>query len=77
MSLFKRKDSSFWWLKLCHNGQTIQRSTGTEDKLRAQEYHDRLKVELWEQARLGTKPRRSWQDAVLRWLASAPTARTW
>lgn len=48
MSLYKRNDSSVWWLKIRHNGQAIQRSTGTEDKLKAQEYHDRLKASLWE-----------------------------
>ncbi|MGA7181168.1 MAG: site-specific integrase [Thiobacillaceae bacterium] len=69
MSLYKRNDSSVWWIKLRHNGQTIQRSTGTEDRVLAQEYHDRLKTSLWEQSRLGTKPKRSWQEAVVRWLA--------
>jgi integrase len=68
MSLYKRKDSSVYWVKFRHNGQTIQRSTGTADKLKAQEYHDRLKVELWEQQRLGVKPKRLWYEAVERWL---------
>jgi integrase len=76
MSLYKRKDSSVYWVKFRHNGQTIQRSTGTADKLKAQEYHDRLKVELWEQAKLGAKPRRSWQDAVVRWLQETSDKRT-
>lgn len=69
MSLYKRKDSPHWWVKINQSGRTVQRSTGTEDKLKAQEYHDRLKVSLWEQQRLGIKPRRSWKEAVVRWLA--------
>src|ERR1700674_5805037 len=69
MSLYKRKDSSHWWVKISHSGRTIQRSTGTEDKSQAQEYHDKLKVSLWEEERLGIKPRRSWKEAVVRWLA--------
>lgn len=68
MSLYQRKDSSVWWVKIRHNGQVIQRSTGTADKLKAQEWHDRLKAELWEQERLGVKPRHSWQEAVVKWL---------
>lgn len=68
MSLYKRKDSSVYWVKFRHNGQTIQRSTGTADKLKAQEYHDRLKAELWEQQRLGVKPKHLWYEAVERWL---------
>lgn len=68
MSLYKRKDSSVYWVKLRHCGKIVQRSTGTIDKVKAQEYHDRLKASLWEQGRLGTKPRYSWQQAVVRWL---------
>jgi integrase len=68
MSLYKRKDSALWWVKLTVNGRRIQKSTGTADRKAAQEYHDRLKAELWEQTRLGVKPGYLWQDAVLRWL---------
>lgn len=68
MSLYKRKDSQVYWLKISVNGQVIQRSTGTPDKTLAQEYHDKLKAELWEQSRLGVKPSRSWQEAVERFL---------
>ena len=42
---------------------------GLEDKSQAQEYHDKLKASLWEQQRLGVKPRRAWKEAVVRWLA--------
>jgi len=69
MSLYKRNDSPHWWVKISHGGRTIQRSTGTEDRSKAQEYHDRLKASLWEQQRLGIKPRRTWKEAVVRWLA--------
>lgn len=68
MSLYKRKDSAVWWVKITCSGKTIQRSTGTNDKIEAQEFHDRLKTKLWEQERLGIKPKRSWQEAVIRWL---------
>jgi integrase len=68
MSLYKRKDSSFWWIKISISGRTIQRSTGTSDKIKAQEYHDTLKAQLWQQERLGVKPNHSWREAVVRWL---------
>jgi integrase len=68
MSLYKRNDSSVWWIKLHHSGKIVQRSTGTTDKVKAQEYHDRLKASLWEQERLGTRPRYSWQQAAGRWI---------
>lgn len=70
MSLFKRKDSPYWWVKITpRSGPPIQRSAGTADKVAAQEYHDKLKASLWEQERLGIKPKRSWREAVVRWLA--------
>ena len=69
MSLYKRKDSPNWWVKITpRSGPPIQRTTGTTDKVRAQEYHDKLKASLWEQERLGIKPKRSWREAVVRWL---------
>ncbi len=68
MSLFKRKDSSAWWIKIIIDGRKIQRSAGTDDKIKAQEFHDRLKAQMWEQHRLGVRPKRSWKDAVVRWL---------
>jgi len=42
--------------KVSVNGERIQRSTGTTDKLKAQEYHDKLKAQLWDETRLGIKP---------------------
>jgi len=68
MSLYQRKDSPFWWIKLNHNGRRIQESTGTTDKVKAQELHDRMKASLWDQERLGVKPRHSWQEAVVLYL---------
>ncbi len=68
MSLYKRKDSAAWWIKITVSGKTIQRSTGTADKIEAQEFHDKLKTQLWEQGRLGIKAQHSWQEAVVRWL---------
>jgi len=69
MSLFKRKNSPFWWIKITHNGRPVQESTKTTDKAKAQEYHDKLKASLWDQERLGFKPRYSWKEAVVRYLA--------
>lgn len=51
-----------------HSGKIIQKSTGTADKVKAQEFHDRLKASLWEQERLGVRPRYSWQQAAGRWI---------
>jgi len=67
MSLFKRGE--VWWFDvLSPNGERIRRSTGTKEEILAQEYHDRFKVELWQIARLGVKPRHKWDEAAVRWL---------
>lgn len=68
MSLYKREGSPHWWARFTHNGRRIQQSTGTADRLAAQQYHDKLKASLWEQDRLGVKPRRTWNEAVVRYL---------
>jgi len=84
MSLFKRSSSPNWYYKLYPpgGGQALQGSTGTQDKTKAQEFHDRMKADLWDQARLGHKPRYTWNDAVVRYvseregLSSVETSKT-
>ena len=69
MSLFKRKDSPNWWIKITTtDGRRLQQSAGTPDKLKARELHDKLKASLWDQERLGIRPVKSWREAVLRWI---------
>ncbi|CAN5254683.1 site-specific integrase [soil metagenome] len=50
------------------DGTRIRRSAGTTDREKAKEYHDRLKAELWDLARLKRKPPRTWDETALRWL---------
>jgi len=84
MSLFKRNTSSSWYYRLYPpgGGRPLQGSTGTTDKAKAQEFHDRLKADLWDQAKLGHKPRYTWNDAVTQFvedradLASIETIKT-
>lgn len=66
MALYKRGKT--WWISFTHNGQRIQRSTGTTNKVAAREYHDKAKAELWRVTRLESKPVYSWCDAVVRYL---------
>lgn len=66
MALCKR--NNIWWIRFSYNGKRIQRSTGTSNKAAAQELHDRLKADLWRQGKLGEKPERLWQEAVVKWL---------
>jgi len=67
MSLCKR--GKVWWIVItAPNGERIRRTTQTESKTFAQEYHDQVKAELWRQVKLGDKPRYTWNQAVVRWL---------
>ncbi len=67
MSIYKRQKT--WWIAItAPNGVRIRKSARTSDKRAAQEYHDRLKAELWRIHRLREKPRRTWQQAAVRWV---------
>jgi len=66
MALYRR--NKIYWVDINHNGTRIQRSTGTSEKLAAQEFHDKVKADLWRQTKLGEKPDKMWMDAVVRWI---------
>lgn len=64
-----RKRGSVWWIDFAApTGERIRRSAETENKAEAQELHDKLKAEIWRVSKLGERPRRTWNDAVVRWL---------
>jgi len=68
MSLQNRNGT--WWVDVrSPSGKRIRRTTQTSDRTLAQEYHDKLKHELWRIEKLGEKPRHRWQEAVVKWLA--------
>ncbi|WP_246543299.1 tyrosine-type recombinase/integrase [Novosphingobium profundi] len=67
MALWKRAD--IYYVKLtAPDGTLLRHSTGTTDRKKAQEYHDKLKAQLWDLAKLKQKPKRTWDEAALRWL---------
>ncbi|MFZ1492138.1 MAG: site-specific integrase [Candidatus Competibacter denitrificans] len=67
MSLYRR--NAIWWMRFtAPDGREIRASTGTADRRQAQELHDTRKAALWRIAQLGTKPRYTWKQAVVRWL---------
>ena len=67
MGLYKR--GSTWWIAItAPNGQRLRRSAKTTIKKAAQEYHDRLKADLWRSCQLNEKVRKTWNEAALTWL---------
>lgn len=66
--LFKRKGSKYWHYKFTISGKTVFRSTGTEDKIKAQEIADKAKADTWDVVKGGQRERHLWQEAVVRYL---------
>ncbi|MDS4059197.1 MAG: site-specific integrase [Candidatus Contendobacter sp.] len=67
MSLYKRGNT--WWVRFtAPNGKRVHQSAETADRTAAQEYHDTLKARLWREAKLGDRPRHTWNEAVVQWL---------
>ncbi len=67
MSLFRRCKT--WWISFTDpSGKRVRQSARTTDRRKAQQYHDKLKAEAWRVFKLGERPKRTWQDAVVRFL---------
>ena len=67
--LYRRRDSRYWWIDVAlPNGRRLCQSTRTEDRKEALALIAKLKSEAFRQAHFGVKPKRSWQEAVVRYL---------
>lgn len=67
MTLYKRKDSPFYWVKfppIKGELKPLMQSTGTANRRQAMQYHDKLQNERWRQEKFGVKPERTWDEAV-------------
>lgn len=75
--VYRRRDSRFWWIDTTlPNGQRVCRSTKIEDRQQAEAYLAKLRHEAFQQTYLGVKPKRTWQEAVVRYLAVKATLRS-
>ena len=67
--IYRRSDSRFWWIDVAlPDGSRLRRSSGTAKREEAQALLAKLKVDCFKEAHFGLKPRRSWQEAVVRYL---------
>lgn len=67
--LHRRRDSRFWWIDVVlPNGQRLRTSTKTENREEAEAFLAKLTLESFRSAHLGIRPKRSWQEAVVRYL---------
>lgn len=68
MSIRKNK-YGVWQIDIATpSGERIRCSAKTTEKRLAQEYHDKLKHELWQVEKLNKKPERSIEEALIRFL---------
>ncbi|TRC69838.1 site-specific integrase, partial [Mannheimia haemolytica] len=66
MSIYRRKANGPWWVDITTpNGKRIKRSTRTLVKREAQQYHDKLKQEMWAEDKLEEKRKYIFEDALL------------
>ena len=66
MSLIRR--GKIWHVDITTQHDRIRLSTETSSRKAAQELHDRLRAQAWEQERLGVRPKYTFDQAALRWL---------
>ncbi|MDE2417890.1 MAG: site-specific integrase [Burkholderiales bacterium] len=79
MSLYKRLNSPFWWIRLpAIKGELkpLRISSETTIKKQAQQLHDKLKAERWEVDHLDVKLKRTWDEAAERFLQETTHKRT-
>jgi len=68
--IYRRGDSPFWWIDVAlPNGRRVRQSTGTGDRKEAEAFVVKLKHDAHREAFFGVKPKRTWQEAVIRYLA--------
>lgn len=76
--VYRRGNSRHWWIAATlPNGQRIRQSAGTESRSDAEALLAQLKVEAFRAVKFGIKPERSWQEAVVRYLASKANLRSY
>jgi integrase len=75
--IYRRPDSGFWWINATlPNGKRVRQSAGTEDRADAEAFLAKLKLDAYRETHFGIKPKRSWQEAVVRYLELKRTLRS-
>ena len=77
IGIYQRKDSRFFWIDVTRpNGKRLRQSAGTERREEAEAYLAKLTLDAYREAHFGIKPDRSWQEAVVRYLAMKGSLRS-
>ena len=76
--IYRRGDSRYWWIATTlPNGRRVRQSAGTEDRSEAEALLAKLRLEAYREENFGVKPQHSWQEAVVRYLASKANLRSY
>lgn len=68
--LHRRRDSRYWWVDVVlPNGRRVRESTRTQDRTEAEALLARLKLDAFQEAKFGIRPKHRWKEAVVRYIA--------
>ncbi len=68
--IYRREDSNYWWIDVVlPDGRRIRQSAKTESRQQAVALVAKFKAEAFKESAFGIKQRRSWQEAVVRYIA--------
>jgi len=68
--IYRRGDSPYWWIDVVlPDGSRLRQSAKTKSREDAEVLIAKLKSDVFRASHLGIKSRRSWQEAVVRYLA--------
>ncbi len=65
-----------WYIDIATPAGRLRESLKTTDRKRAQQLHDKLKHEMWDQEKLGKGPSKTWGEALDQY-GKDYTGRTW
>lgn len=75
MSIYRRHKT--WWYSITVKGKTHRGSCQTGDEKQAQEFHDRLRAEIWRGRVVRDVQRRTVSEAISRFLKERGKKRSW
>jgi len=77
MAIYKRPDSSYYWVKFSIPGiGSVRKSTGTANRAEAIEFEITLKADMLMESRRKADRDYSWEEAVDRWLSEKSDKRS-
>ncbi len=77
MSIYIRDpQNGIYWMRFKVKARCVHESTDFTDRARAQEVHDKRRLQILDEARLGRKPDRTWDEAAGEWLLQHAHKRT-